>query len=342
MKEKGATPIVPSELCAPHLAKCRKASVFIPVNNGGAFFEQVIDRVLAQKTDFDFDFLVADSGSTDRTVDLLKRKAATHPNFRFIQTPPDEFQHGRQRNIGVQSTDGEIVAFTTSDALPFDNLWLAQLVSGFKRGSRVAGVIGRHLPHPSHGPFLARDLKNMFDTFRNLSDVYSFDRPLASHIYPGGQEWQSICQFYSDNNSAMSRNVWKILPYPEINWGEDMVWAWEALKLGFEKVYVDEAVVYHSHEYDFTKAEAWYFVEGKFWKDYFGFDLVGELDLELAGWNARDQVYAIQNKVPGPQLARQLKLNAACLRGRRGGAKSAASSRAAADTSLGSQDRDAT
>ena len=320
LRERGCQPIRPAEICAPHLATGRKASVFIPVKDGGALFEQVVDRILAQKTDFEFDFLVHDNGSTDGTVDLLKRKAAQNRKFRFLQQPPDEFQHGRARNLGVQNTDGEYVAITTADALPADESWLAKLVSGFAKGPRVAGVTGRHRAHVTHGPFLARDMENNFDNFRNLSDLYAFDVPLASHIYPGGQEWQMITQFYSDNNSCISRAVWKVLPYPEIDWGEDMVWSWEVLKLGFQKAYVDDAIVYHSHEWDLSKSEAWYAVEGEFWKRFFGFDIVGDVNAELAAWNMRDRVFAIEHKVSAKQLERQLRLNAACLRGRAAGA----------------------
>lgn len=319
LQEKKCVPLDVEEICAPHLAKCRKASVFLPVKNGGAFFEQVVDRILAQKTDFEFDFLVHDNGSTDGTVDLLKRKAAKHSNFRFIQQPPHEFQHGRARNLGIQNTDGEYVAITTADALPADEFWLANLVAGFSKGTRIAGVTGRHRPHPNHGPFLERDMKNGFDNFRNLSDVYGFDIPLARHVYPGGQEWEMISIFYSDNNSCMSRAVWKVLPYPEIDWGEDMVWAWEVLQLGFHKAYADDAVVYHSHEWDLRKSEEWYTIEGRFWMEYFGFDIVGDADAQLAQWNVRDRLFAIEHKVGADQLKRQLGLNTACLRGRAAG-----------------------
>jgi hypothetical protein len=34
-----------------------------------------------------------------------------------------------------------------------------------------------------------------------------------------------------------------------VEWGEDQVWAFEMLKLGFQKAYVDSAVVYHSHDF---------------------------------------------------------------------------------------------
>ncbi|ARN81093.1 hypothetical protein B1812_08405 [Methylocystis bryophila] len=335
LQEKKFLPLDVAEICAPHLAKCRKASVFLPVKNGGAFFEKVVERILGQKTDFEFDFLVHDNGSTDGTVDLLKREAAKHSNFRFIEQPPHEFQHGRARNLGIRNTDGEYVAITTADALPADEFWLANLVAGFSKGPRVAGVTGRHRPHPNHGPFLERDMKNGFDNFRNLSDVYGFDVPLARHIYPGGQEWQMISLFYSDNNSCMSRAVWKVLPYPEIDWGEDMVWAWEALQLGFQKAYADDAIVYHSHEWDLRKSEEWYSIEGRFWMEHFGFDIAGDADAHLGQWNVRDRLFAIEHKVGANQLRRQLGLNVACLRGRAAGVAEAKHLEASGDEGVG-------
>lgn len=320
LQDKSYKSISPSEVCLPHKRKVRKASVFVPVKDGGPLFEQVIDRILSQETDFEYDFLVIDSGSSDGTLELLKRKSVADSRFRFKEIPQVEFQHGRTRNLGIEGTDGEYVAITTADALPADQRWLANLVRGFQKSPLVAGVTGRHLPHPGHGPFLARDMKSSFDNFRNLSDVYGFGVSLASQIYPGGQEWQMITQFYSDNNSAMSREVWKVLPYPEIDWGEDMVWAWEAIKLGFHKAYVDDAIVFHSHEWDLKSTEAWYAVEGRFWKQSFGFDIVRNYQAELADWNVRDRVFAIMNKVSNKQLERQLSLNAACLGGRARGA----------------------
>ena len=35
--------------------------------------------------------------------------------------------------------------------------------------------------------------------------------------------------------------MWKEIPYPEVEWGEDQVWAFEMLKLGFEKAIIPKA-----------------------------------------------------------------------------------------------------
>jgi len=224
---------------------------------------------------------------------------------------------GRRIEICLLASIPPIISINTADALPADDQWLAHLIAGFQNGPRVAGVTGRHRPHPEHGKFLVRDFKQSFDQFRDLGNVYSYDDPISSHIYPGGIEWQMINTFYSDNNSAMSRAVWTQIPYPEIDWGEDMVWAWEVLKLGFQKAYQDEAIVYHSHAWELKAHRAWYATEGRFWKEMFGFDLA-EPNVEevIRNWNERDRLYAIRERISMSQLAHQFKLNEACARGR--------------------------
>jgi hypothetical protein len=123
-------------------------------------------------------------------------------------------------------------------------------------------------------------------------------------------------QFYSDNNSAMSREAWKILPYPDIEWGEDQVWAAEALRLGFQKAYVDDAVVYHSHAFDIAQQRAVSAVEGRFWAERFGIDLHPDAEGAIRGMDARDRAFAQEQGIPGRVLQRRLDLNRATVEGR--------------------------
>ncbi|MGU3363156.1 glycosyltransferase [Methylobacterium sp. M6A4_1b] len=179
---------------------------------------------------FPYDVLVIDSGSTDGTAERVRERGGP---FRVETIDKSDFQHGRTRNLGIARSEGDYVAIITQDACPKDSHWLSALIGGFARSPRVAGVIGRHEAYPEHDPFTRRDMKEMFDGLALLPDVIDRDGGLPSFLYPGGQSWEMTMHFYSDNNSAMSREAWKILPYPEVDWGEDQIWAAEALRLGF-------------------------------------------------------------------------------------------------------------
>jgi len=50
-----------------------KISVVVPSYNQAAFIEATIQSILSQKGDFDLELIVVDGGSTDGTIDILKR-----------------------------------------------------------------------------------------------------------------------------------------------------------------------------------------------------------------------------------------------------------------------------
>ena len=319
--ELGFKAIDPVQICAPGLTSRSRASVVIPVLNGGDLFETVLDRLSRQTCEWPYDVLIIDNGSTDGTQDRVRR--FTNRNVRLHEIPHSEFQHGRTRNLGIELTDGDFVALTTADATPADDRWLQNLIGGFSFSDRVAGVFGRHRAYPEHGPFIARDIDDMFDRYAEFPRVYSIAEGLPSHIYRGGLVWRMLMHFYSDNNSAISRAVWKYLPYPNIEWGEDQVWAWEMLKAGFEKAYVDDAVVYHSHDFSLAKTYQFAYTEGRFFREKFGYDIVGgQADQLIERLNSADEAYAMNKLIPRRQLELQRSKTQKIVLGRADGAAS--------------------
>lgn len=301
----------------PALVTRKKASVVIPSYNAGEAFGPVLDMLARQSCDFAYDVLVVDSGSRDQTCDLVRRYADR--GIRLETIPNSEFQHGRTRNYAISQTEGEYVAVLTQDARPKDEHWLANLVGGFAKGPRVAGVIGRHEAYPEHDPFTRRDMKEHFDQLALMSPVVSLDVGLPSWIHPGSVPWWATLMFYSDNNSAMARAVWKEIPYPEVEWGEDQVWAFEMLKLGFQKAYVDDAVVYHSHEFSAERQFSVSATEGAFWAEEFGISLHPDEVGAITGMKHRDEAYATAQGISREALTRRLALNNATVRGRQAG-----------------------
>jgi len=71
----------------------KKASVIVPTKNPGGILRSVLAAVCNQKTDFDFDVLVIDSGSTDGTVEFVRQ--FDDPRVRLHEIAPAEFGHGK-------------------------------------------------------------------------------------------------------------------------------------------------------------------------------------------------------------------------------------------------------
>jgi O-antigen biosynthesis protein len=296
-----------------HLRK-RKASVVIPTYNGGELFHRVLDAAAMQDTGFDYDVLVIDSSSTDGTGEFAANYGG---RVRCVTIDQREFQHGRTRNLAIELTDGDVVGVLTQDALRMDKHWLGELVAPFAIAG-VAGAIGRHRAYPDHNRLVARDLDTMFDRFRDLGSLFSFDDGLPGFLVPGSIEWRMTLHFYSDNNSAMRRSVWEKLPYPEVDWGEDQIWCWEMLKLGMTKAYADKAVVWHSHdlgEAEHIKVAA---SEGHMFARYFGYDLTngvfGKAEFEAA--RSQALLYATEAGIPLHQAEAYARMTAWSHKGR--------------------------
>ena len=66
------------------------------------------------------------------------------------------------------------------------------------------------------------------------------------------------------------------------------------LRAGFQKAYVDEAVVYHFHAIDPGTHHKAATTEGRFWGRYFGYDLHPDPKDAAAVMDARDRAYAIR------------------------------------------------
>jgi len=72
-----------------------KLSIGLPVYNGENFLAQAVDSILAQ--DFrDFELIISDNGSTDRTAEMCRRYAESDPRVRYVRF---ETNQGGSRNF---------------------------------------------------------------------------------------------------------------------------------------------------------------------------------------------------------------------------------------------------
>lgn len=233
-----------------------KASIIIPTKNPGSHFQAVLSSVCAQEADFTFDILVIDSGSTDGTVAYILEHADTRVYLH--QIPPVEFGHGKTRNLGISLTRGEYAVLITHDAQPVAPDWLDSLVAIAESDPQIAGVFGRHVAYPTAGPFTARDLDTHFDQFRN-KPIRWIENPQR---YAADEKYRQGLWFFSDNNALIRRSVWEQIPYSDVDFAEDQMWAKAVLEQGWKIAYAHNAVVYHSHDYGVSERLRRSFDEG--------------------------------------------------------------------------------
>jgi rhamnosyltransferase len=221
-----------------------KASVIIPTKNAGPLFKDVLRAVTKQNTPWTYEVLVIDSGSIDDTL----RYCESYSSVELHRISPHEFGHGKTRNLGVSLTAGQFVVFLTQDALPTDEHWLNEIVKAADQSEDVAGAFGRQKAYPETSLFIARDLEAHFDGFLMVPHpVRLADR----ERYRREQGYRQLLHFFSNSNSCLRRSVWEEIPFPEVDFAEDQMWASKIIEAGYAKAYADKAVVYHSHDFGF-------------------------------------------------------------------------------------------
>lgn len=307
-------------LSTPRLISPRETllDVVIPTFNGIGELEPVIDALRQQDLGDGLKIHCIDSSSSDGTREWLQHQK----DISLTVIPQSEFQHGRTRNVGAGLGTAPFIAFLTQDARPSGSNWANDLLKMLGHYENAAGVFGRHLPYPGHSPFVVRDINQHFENLLTKPLVVSRATD-GARWESGDLTWRQFLHFYSDNNSAMRRTVWEEIPYPEIDYGEDQVWAREIIEAGYAKIYAPTASVYHSHDYGPAETYKRSFIEGAFFYTHFGYELGQGTDEEiqerLQKQCDRDAEWGHRNSVPESLIERQKEVLAAKQRGWRDG-----------------------
>ena len=218
------------------------ASVVIPTKNGGDRFIDVLAMVVGQVTSYDFEVICVDSGSSDRTVDVIR----AFPEVTLYEIPPEEFGHGKTRSWAAGKCSGDYIVFITQDALPASVTWLQSFIDAMRKFPEAVGGFGQHYPYPDCNYFDARDISGLFrelgeeDVAIQVEDPERFKRDVT---------YRMPYAFFSDNNACVRRDFFLDNPYPDVNFAEDQFWMMEQMGKGLAKVYCPHAAVYHSHNY---------------------------------------------------------------------------------------------
>ncbi len=195
-------------------------------------------KALAAQTYRDFEVVVVDSGSFDRTPDIAQQQADC-----LVRIKSENFTFGYSLNTGIQRSKGRFIAVVSAHTLPINDGWLWSLI-GPLRNEKIAMVYGQQRGH-IHSRFSEScDFQRTFGT-----------KPIV--LNPPN--------FFANNaNSAVRRDLWKHHPFDETLPGlEDIEWAKFWMERGYQVVYEPLAGVYHIHTESWAQLRRRYHREGK-------------------------------------------------------------------------------
>ncbi len=213
------------------------ASIIILTKNAGIGFDRLLKRVFSQKFEGEFEVIVIDSGSMDGTLKISKEYGT-----KVFQIFPNEFHHGKTRNLGARLARGDFLVYLTQDALPLNDNWLQTLLDNFEENEVVA-VYGRQIAWRDTLPPERFFYEYYFPSHRMCIEYNGKTLSSKSNV------------FVSNVNSAIRKNTWREYSFSEIiSMAEDKDFARQILVAGYKIVYDSKACVYHSHNFGLLTA----------------------------------------------------------------------------------------
>lgn len=211
-------------------------SVIIRAYNEEKHLPSLFDALEAQ-TYRDFETVVVDSGSVDRTRSIARQRAD-----RLVRIRPEDFTFGHSLNTGIANGAGRLAVIVSAHTLPTGREWLARLVAPLA-DPETAMVYGRQIGW-SRSKF---------------SESLDFERTFR----PEGKV-QTPPDFFANNaNSAVRRDLWESHPFDEALPGlEDVEWARYWMERNLRVVYQPEACICHIHAETWAQVRRRYHREG--------------------------------------------------------------------------------
>lgn len=300
----------------------RALEVFIPTFNGIGEIERTIAALRCQRIHDQFQIHCIDSSSTDGTTEWLRAQ----PDVALSVIAQEQFQHGATRNQAAATGKAPVFAFLTQDATPLGSDWASDILKMMRHYPQAAGLFGRHKPYPQHSLRVRQEIDRHFENM--LKHPLALSRDTDRVLWQSGDTmWRQFLHYFSDNNAALRRHIWEDIPYPEVDYGEDQLWARTIIEAGHTKLYAPTAMVMHSHDFSPAEAYARAKTEAAFFYTHFGYEM-GEGTDEAVEARLRDAQQALvgwarRHHVSREDLAREQDITAHRYRGWRDGRKAA-------------------
>lgn len=202
-------------------------------------------RALKSQTFHDFVLYNVDSGSTDGTLEVIRKFNANQANIVLIS--PEDYIPGKVLNMMIERSQESIIVFLNADAIPLDSEWLERLLSPILNGKADA-TMSRQVARKD-GYFIVD-----YDYIRAYDEINLARNPC----------------FFSAAACAFKRELWEQTKFYDEGISEDLLWSKICQEKGAIFKYVPDSVVEHSHNYTLKQLYRRHYGEGKAFSHIFG------------------------------------------------------------------------
>ncbi len=226
-------------------------------------------EMLRLQTFRDFELFAVDSGSSDGSVNLLRKHCKMG---HLTQIAPANYAPGKVLNSAIARTENPIIVLLNADAVPLSKTWLETLLAPIL-GNQADATFSRQVARPDARFVVAYDYQRAYDPEK-------IEAP-----------------FFSAVACAFKRELWERHKFRQNLYAEDLIWATACHTFGATIQFVPESEVEHSHNYSLKALFRKKFRHGRSFAKIHGKTASLGNRLYLCGRElARDFLFACRNR----------------------------------------------
>ena len=232
-------------------------SAIICTHNRAEYLGAAIDSLLQQDKS-DFEVLVVDNASSDRTIDVVEARLS-NPRLKYIYEPSIGLSIAR--NTGARCATGEILAYLDDDAVASPT-WLSVLTRAFQNNEKLAvagGKVTLLLPPGITLPYwMSENLAGNLGKYDLGNQVVEIT---TANMTPRGLNY-SIRQTFLAQIGGFNVNLGRVGKNLLSN--EELVVTELALQQGWQVAYLPDAEV--AHNVTSERLEPAWFLKRSWWQ----------------------------------------------------------------------------
>jgi rhamnosyltransferase len=205
-----------------------KISVAIRLKNEALQIENLLTSIASQTLSFPIEIIALDSGSTDGSIDILKRYSD-----KIYAIDPNEFQFGKSCNQITELCNGQYILLISGHVF-FDRTDALEKSISILEKDESIGVV--YFGQKTHGikyidfsPYEKLFLESRFPNNNKIIDVKKGKIPASNAA------------------AIIRKETWEAIKFPEVIASEDFLWAKQIAKENWKIYYLGTIQAIHNH-----------------------------------------------------------------------------------------------
>ncbi len=208
-------------------------TIIVPTYNGEKTIDKCLFSLTNQKTDYSYNIVVVNDGSTDGTNDILEKYKRKHENILIINQENQGIAEARNR--GLSYVTGEYIAFVDSDDFVSEMYVEKLLNNAYETGADIV-----RCNYYEYDIEKQKYIKKGKDQENIVLNKGIKDRILDFKGYPWGGVYKSA--------------LWENIQFPNGYWYEDMIIRMIVFRKAKMFSYINDTIYYYClHENNISK-----------------------------------------------------------------------------------------